>query len=93
MKIQSPRPLIYLITDGSIFEFLHSHTSVIFQPDFDDRRYYGINPYALGYAMMADIRRICENPTEEDRDWFPHIAGTGDFMAALKEAWIGRAHV
>lgn len=76
-----------LITDGSIFEFLHSHTSVIFQPDFDDRRYYGINPYALGYAMMADIRRICENPTEEDRDWFPHIASTGDYMAALKEAW------
>jgi spore cortex formation protein SpoVR/YcgB (stage V sporulation) len=76
-----------LITEGSIFEFLHSHTSVIFQPEFDDRRYYGINPYALGYAMMADIRRICETPTEEDRDWFPHLAGTGDFMAALKEAW------
>lgn len=76
-----------LITEGSIFEFLHSHTSVIFQPDFDDRRYYGINPYALGYAMMADIRRICEDPTEEDREWFPQLAGSGDYMAVLRHAW------
>ena len=76
-----------LIGEGSIFEFLHSHTSVIFQPEFDDRRYYGLNPYALGYAMMADIRRICETPTEEDREWFPQFAGSGDFMAALKDAW------
>src|SRR5580692_4060488 len=65
-----------LIGEGSIFEFLHSHTSVVFQPEFDDRRYYGLNPYALGYAMMADIRRICENPTAEDRDWFPQFAGS-----------------
>jgi stage V sporulation protein R len=76
-----------LIGEGSIFEFLHSHTSVIFQPEFDDRRYYGLNPYALGYAMMADIRRICETPTEEDREWFPQFAGSGDFMVALKDAW------
>jgi stage V sporulation protein R len=76
-----------LIGEGSIFEFLHSHTSVVFQPEFDDRRYYGINPYALGYAMMADIRRICETPTAEDRDWFPQFAGSGDFMATLKDAW------
>jgi stage V sporulation protein R len=25
---------------------------------------------------MRDIRRICEEPTEEDRQWFPDIAGT-----------------
>ena len=48
-----------LITEGSLLEFVHSHTSVVFQPEFDDKRYYGINPYALGYAMMDDIRRIC----------------------------------
>ncbi|HTO39356.1 MAG TPA: SpoVR family protein [Rhizomicrobium sp.] len=76
-----------LITDGAIFEFLHSHTSVVFQPEFDDRRYGGINPYALGYAMMADIRRICEQPSDEDRAWFAPFAGTGDFMAVLKDAW------
>jgi spore cortex formation protein SpoVR/YcgB (stage V sporulation) len=76
-----------LITESSLFEFLHSHTSVIFQPDFDDRRYYGLNPYALGFAMMSDIRRICEQPTDEDRDWFPQMAGSGDWVAALKDAW------
>jgi len=76
-----------LIGEGALLEAMHSHTSVVFQPAFDDKRYYGLNPYALGYAMMDDIRRICEAPTEEDRDWFPAIAGSGDAMAALKDAW------
>ena len=48
-----------LINDGNLLEFLHSHTNVVFQPDFDDPRYSGINPYALGFAMMQDIERIC----------------------------------
>ena len=51
-----------LISDGSFLEALHSHTSVVFQPDFDDPRYNGINPYALGFAMMRDIKRICLEP-------------------------------
>jgi spore cortex formation protein SpoVR/YcgB (stage V sporulation) len=68
-------------------EFTHSHTSVVFQPEFDDRRYSGLNPYALGFGMMSDIKRICEKPTEEDREWFPQIAGSGDWMAALKDSW------
>jgi stage V sporulation protein R len=76
-----------LITEGSLLEFMHSHTGVVFQPEFNDRRYYGFNPYALGYGMMADIKRICEKPTDEDRDWFPALAGSGDYMAALKDAW------
>ncbi|MBI1364408.1 MAG: SpoVR family protein [Alphaproteobacteria bacterium] len=75
------------IGEGAIMEFLHSHSSVVFQPDFDDPRYSGINPYALGFAMMEDIRRICETPTDEDRDWFPDIAGAGDWRAVLKDAW------
>ena len=25
--------------------------------------------------MWRDLRRICESPTDEDRDWFPDIAG------------------
>lgn len=65
-----------LVTDGFIMEFLQSHTSVIHQPDFDSPYYNGVNPYSLGYSMMTDIRRICENPTEEDRRWFPDIAGS-----------------
>jgi spore cortex formation protein SpoVR/YcgB (stage V sporulation) len=49
---------------------------VIYQPAFDAKGYGGINPYALGYAMFTDLRRICEQPTAEDRVWFPDIAGT-----------------
>lgn len=76
-----------LINDGSYMEFMHSHTNVVLQPDFDDRRYGGINPYALGYAMMCDIERACLNPTEEDRLWLGDIAGCGDPYGALKDVW------
>lgn len=76
-----------LITDGSYLEFMHSHSSVVFQPSFDDPRFSGINPYALGFAMMSDIKRMVTEPTEEDRQWFPEIAGTGNWRAVLKEAW------
>ncbi|WOI52799.1 SpoVR family protein [Parvularcula sp. LCG005] len=75
------------ISDGSVMEFLHSHSSVVFQPTFDDPRYSGINPYALGFAMMQDIVRIVETPEDEDREWFPDLAGRGDWRGALKDAW------
>ena len=76
-----------LITEGSMLEFLHSHSSVVFQPGFDDPRFSGFNPYALGFSMMSDIKRICEEPTPEDRDYFPDIAGSGDGFAVLRDAW------
>jgi spore cortex formation protein SpoVR/YcgB (stage V sporulation) len=63
------------VNDAFMFEFLSSHTSVIFQPPFDHPGYRGINPYALGFAMFSDLRRVCERPTAEDREWFPDIAG------------------
>lgn len=75
------------ISEGSILEFLHSHSSVVMQPGFDEGRYYGINPYALGFAMMSDIQRISEHPTAEDRDWFPDFAGKGNWRDILKYAW------
>ena len=70
------------ITDGQMMEFLQSHTNVIYQPGYDSPYYSGINPYALGFAMYQDIRRICEDPTEEDRYWFPDRAGT-DWKSTL----------
>ncbi len=70
------------VNDAFMIEFLASHTNVIAQPGFDSPYYSGINPYALGFAMMGDIRRICEQPTSEDRQWFPDIAG-GDWQAVL----------
>jgi len=76
-----------LLPEGAMLEALHSHSSVIFQPDFNDKRYSGINPYALGLAMMEDIKRICVEPTPEDEEWFPEIAGSGDWRGTLKDAW------
>jgi spore cortex formation protein SpoVR/YcgB (stage V sporulation) len=76
-----------LLTDGAMLEMLHTHSSVVMQPPFHDQRFSGINPYALGFAMMRDIQRICEDPTDEDRDWFPDIAGSGATMETLKDAW------
>lgn len=65
-----------LITDTLMLEILHNHTNVIYQPSFDSPHYSGINPYTLGFSMWQDIRRICEDPTEEDKIWFPEIAGS-----------------
>ena len=75
------------ITEGAMLEILKDHSNVVFQPAFDDPRYSGINPYALGFAMMQDIQRISMEPTAEDRDWFPDIAGNGDWRETLLEAW------
>ena len=64
-----------LVDDGFMLEVLASHSNVVMQRGHDERGYGGINPYALGFAMFMDIRRICESPTDEDRHWFPDIAG------------------
>ncbi len=65
-----------LVTDKFMLEVLHNHTNVVFQPAYNSKYYSGINPYALGFAMFTDIRRICEHPTDEDKTWFPDIAGS-----------------
>ncbi|WP_203425846.1 SpoVR family protein [Sinorhizobium sp. BG8] len=75
------------ISEGAMLEILQSHSNVVFQPSFDDPRFSGINPYALGFALMQDIQRICTEPTSEDRDWFPDIAGSGNWKETLLDAW------
>jgi stage V sporulation protein R len=65
-----------LLTDGYMMEILSSHTNVIFQPPVGHPAYSGINPYSLGFNMYTDLRRMCEHPTDEDREWFPDIAGS-----------------
>jgi stage V sporulation protein R len=64
-----------LVTDGAMLEFLQSHTNVVYQPPVSVNWYRGLNPYALGFAMYQDIQRVCQAPTDEDRVWFPAIAG------------------
>ncbi|TNF02578.1 MAG: SpoVR family protein, partial [Gammaproteobacteria bacterium] len=65
-----------LVDDGFMMEFFQHHTNVIYQPPFDSPHFNGLNPYTLGFGMMQDLKRICEKPTEEDKRWFPDIAGT-----------------
>lgn len=65
-----------LINDDFMMEFLHNHTNVIYQPSFESQFYSGLNPYTIGFNMFCDIRRICENPTDEDKKWFPDFAGS-----------------
>lgn len=59
-----------LISDGYLFEFLHYHTSVVTQLDYDSPYYNGINVYALGFAIYKDIKRVSMEPNEEDKNWF-----------------------
>ena len=88
-----------LVSDGFMLEFLTSHTNVVFQPDSRDGRFRALNPYALGFAIFSDIRRMCEKPTEEDKRWFPEIAGSGNWLKAVDFAmrnfldWESLAHI
>ena len=74
-----------LVDDGLMMEFLSSHTAVLFQPGYDHPGYQGLNPYALGFAIYSDLKRICEDPTAEDHEWFPDIAG-GNWLEVLPAA-------
>jgi stage V sporulation protein R len=69
------------VTDGFMLEFTQSHTGVIKQ--YPGQR---INPYALGFAMFNDIKRICMEPTLEDHKWFPELAGAGNWLENCKYA-------
>jgi stage V sporulation protein R len=75
------------LDEGAMMEFFQSHTGATYQPDYDHPGYSGLNPYAVGFGMMQDIRRICEHPTEEDKYWLPDIAGRGDWVDVLKAGW------
>ena len=74
------------LSDGFMQEFLHHHSNVIFQPDFDSKYYSGLNPYTLGFNIFADIKRMSLNPTAEDLRWFPDIAGKGDWAEVFRYA-------
>lgn len=74
-----------VLSPDAQLSWLHQHSGVVWQRQFDNRYYDGFNPYALGFAMFKDIRRICEEPTKEDEQWFPNLVGT-DWREAHKEA-------
>lgn len=68
------------ISGGNMLEFLHSHTNVCCQHD-----YSSINPYTLGFSIFSDIKRMCLEPTDEDKEWFPDIAGSKDWLTICKD--------
>jgi spore cortex formation protein SpoVR/YcgB (stage V sporulation) len=63
------------LPDGFMQEFFKHHSDVLFQPTYKYKGYYGLNPYTLGFNIFQDIKRMCENPTDEDRHWFPDVVG------------------
>lgn len=68
-----------LLSDGNMLEFIKSHSGVVAQPKYNSPYFSGINPYYLGFEMFADVKRICENPTAEDKEWFPDFAGCKNY--------------
>ncbi|MFN3616901.1 MAG: SpoVR family protein [Aquabacterium sp.] len=76
------------LSDGIMLEWLQSHTNVVYQPPVGHRAYSGLNPYALGFAMYTDLKRICEQPTDEDRAWFPEFAGSAVGTPKEEHAWL-----
>ncbi len=73
------------VNDKFMLEFLQNHTNVIKQLNFNEPNYSGINPYTLGFHMFMEIKRICENPTTEDKEWFPELVGK-DWLESVKFA-------
>lgn len=63
------------LSDGFMLEFIKSHSGVIYQPDYNSKYFSGLNPYTLGFNIFMDIKRICQQPTEEDKAWFPDLIG------------------
>ena len=63
------------LSEGFMLEFIKHHSGVITQPAYNSDYYSGINPYTMGFNIFMDIKRMCENPTEEDKQWFPELMG------------------
>lgn len=77
-----------LLTDGAMIEFIQLHTSVLWQPTYNSSYYSGgLNPYYLGFEMFQDIRRICTEPTDEDKEWFPNLIGK-DWLEVCLDAVV-----
>jgi len=68
------------ISDAIFLETMESHTAVIRQTPYSE-----LNPYALGFAVFRDLRRLCEHPEAEDFQYMPAVAGR-ELRSVLREA-------
>ena len=59
------------ISEGNWMEILHNHTNVAYERQSLAEH----NVYALGFEMWMDLKRACEEPTEEDYEYLPLVAG------------------
>lgn len=64
-----------LVDEAFMLEFVDKHSAVLGQEPVDRRNPRNtlrhLSPYKLGYEMYMDIKRRCENPTDEDKYYFP----------------------
>lgn len=74
-----------LISPDAQIAWLHLHSNVIFQPEYTSAHYSGFNPYALGFSILNEVKRVCTEPTKEDEEYFPKMVGT-DWREAVKHA-------
>lgn len=72
------------LTEGQRLSFLQSHCGVVNQQPYNSQYYGGLNPYTIGYSIFQDVRRICENPTAEDKEYMPHLIGK-DWLETVKD--------
>lgn len=94
-----------ILSSDAYLAFLDSHAGVLYQPEYNSKYYSGgFNPYALGFAILMDVKRIAqggefihvngkktwEPVTEEDREWFPHLIGKKWQDAVKDAAWSYR---
>jgi stage V sporulation protein R len=84
-----------IISPDAQISWLANHSGVLYQPETSQQ----FNPYALGFAILMDVKRICEGGefvqkngkqewvpiTDEDREWFPNLIGK-DWRVAVQEA-------
>ncbi len=70
------------LDEGRMMEILHSHTCVVAHNH--NEMGVNFNPYHLGYNLLHDIKRICTQPTDEDRAYFPDLVNT-DWLDAVKD--------
>lgn len=64
-----------LFSDKFMLEFLYSYISVVVQLFYNSCYFSGINFYVFGFVMFCDIKWICEELIEEDKEWFLELAG------------------
>ena len=75
-----------LISPDAQMAWLHLHSNVVYQPNMHSKHYDGnFNPYALGFDILKEVKRVCTDPTREDEEWFPELVGK-DWRTEIKSA-------